>query len=39
MFPVSLSDIQFKATNSVEDTLTASVSFRYDFFEIEKLDA
>jgi hypothetical protein len=39
MFPVSLSDIEFKTTNSVEDTLTASVSFRYDFFEIEKLEA
>lgn len=37
MFPTSLSDIQFKSTGSAEDILTATVSFRYDFFEIERL--
>ena len=37
MFPTSLSDIQFKSTGSAEDVLTATASFRYDYFEIERL--
>ena len=37
MFPTSLSDIDFKSTGSAEDILTATVEFRYDFFEIERL--
>lgn len=37
MFPTSLSEIQFKTTGNAEDILTATVSFRYDYFEIEHL--
>ena len=37
MFPTSLSDIQFKTTESADDVLTATASFRYDYFEIERL--
>jgi hypothetical protein len=37
MFPTSLSDIEFKSTGSTDDVLTATASFRYDFFEIERL--
>jgi hypothetical protein len=37
MFPTSLSDIEFKSTGSTEDVLTATVEFRYDLFEIERL--
>lgn len=35
MFPVSLSEIQFDSKGSSDDILTASVSFRYDYFQIE----
>lgn len=38
LFPVSLSEISFKSTESVEDVLTAQVSFRYDYFNIERLN-
>lgn len=37
LFPVSLSDIQFSSKGSAEDVLTATVQFRYDYYEIEKL--
>lgn len=37
MFPTSLTDIQFKSTGSADDILTATASFRYDYFEIESL--
>jgi len=38
MFPVSLSDIQFNSKGSVDDVLTAKVEFRYDYFEIQRID-
>lgn len=37
MFPTSLSDIQFKTTDSADEILTATATFRYDYFEIESL--
>ena len=37
LFPVSLSEIKFNSTHSADDILTATVSFRYDYFNIEKL--
>lgn len=39
LFPVSLSEISFKSTGSAEDFLTARVSFRYDYFDIERLNS
>jgi hypothetical protein len=39
LFPVSLSEISFRSTESAEDVLTAQVSFRYDYFEIERLNS
>lgn len=36
-FPTTLSELEFNTTLSAEDHLTASVSFRYDWFEIETL--
>ena len=37
LFPTSLSDIQFSSKGSSEDILTATVDFRYDYYEIERL--
>lgn len=37
VFPVSLSGIQFGTQNSADNTPTADLTFRYDFFEIERL--
>jgi len=38
LFPISLTDIDFKSTGSADDILTATVSFRYDFYDIEILN-
>lgn len=38
LFPTSLSDIQFKSTGSTDDVLTATASFRYDYFDIERIE-
>lgn len=37
IFPTSLSDLQFDTTLSAEEHISATVSFRYDWFEIEEL--
>lgn len=37
MFPTSVSDIDLDTTLSAEDHLSASASFKYDYFEIDKL--
>lgn len=37
VFPVNLSGIQFGTMNSADQTPTADLTFRYDFFEIERL--
>jgi hypothetical protein len=37
IFPLTLSDIEFDTTLSAEEHLLCSASFRYDYFEIEKL--
>lgn len=37
LFPTSLTDIRFKTTESAEDILTATATFRYDYFDIERL--
>lgn len=37
LFPTSLSDIQFSSRGSSDDILTATVDFRYDYYEIERL--
>ena len=34
MFPVSLSDIQFDTKLSADNILTATATFRYEYFEI-----
>jgi hypothetical protein len=39
MFPVSLSDIQFDSKGSSDDILTATVQFRYDYYDIERMGA
>lgn len=36
-FPTSLSGINFSSMDSPENTLTADVTFRYDYFDIEKV--
>lgn len=38
IYPMSLSDLQFDTKQSAEDHITATATFRYDFFEIEKID-
>jgi len=35
MFPVSLSDIQFDTKQSADTILTATATFRYEYFEIQ----
>lgn len=37
-FPTSLSDVVFSAQASPEEPMTADVTFRYDIFEIEKVN-
>ena len=38
IFPLSLTDLQFDTKQSAADHITATATFRYDFFEIEKLN-
>jgi hypothetical protein len=38
IYPLSLSDLQFDTKQSADDHITATATFRYDFFEIEKID-
>ena len=37
LFPTSLSDLEFDTTLSAEEHITATVSFRYDWFELEQV--
>jgi len=37
LFPISLSDIQFTSTESAEEVITATATFRYDYYDIEVL--
>lgn len=37
IFPLSVSDLEFDTTLSAEDHIVATATFRYDYFEIEKL--
>lgn len=37
IFPLSISDLEFDTTLSAEDHVVATATFRYDYFEIEKL--
>jgi hypothetical protein len=37
LFPIALSDIQFASTDSAEDIITATATFRYDYYDIEVL--
>lgn len=37
IFPLSVSDLEFDTTLSAEDHVVATATFRYDYFEIEKL--
>ena len=37
LFPLSLSDLEFDTTLSAEEHITATVSFRYDWFELEQM--
>ena len=37
LFPTSLSDLEFDTTLSAEEHITATVSFLYDWFELEQL--
>jgi hypothetical protein len=37
LFPLSLSDLEFDTTQSAEEHITATVSFRYDWFELEQV--
>jgi hypothetical protein len=37
IFPLTLSDLEFDTTLSAEEHIVASASFRYDWFDIEKL--
>lgn len=35
LFPISISDLEFDTTLSAEEHITATVSFRYDWYEID----
>jgi hypothetical protein len=35
LFPISISDLEFDTTSSAEEHITATVSFRYDWYEID----
>lgn len=37
-FPITLSELQFSTTDSADNNMVADVSFRYDRFEIERLN-
>jgi hypothetical protein len=37
IFPISLSDLEFDTTLSAEEHIVATASFRYDWFDIEKI--
>lgn len=37
VFPISLGDIEFDTTSSAENHISASASFRFDFYDIEVL--
>jgi hypothetical protein len=37
IFPVSVGSLDFDTTLSAEEHISASASFRYDYFTIEKL--
>jgi hypothetical protein len=37
IFPISLSDLEFDTTLSAEDHMYATASFRYDWFDLEKI--
>lgn len=37
IFPLSLGDIEFDTKLSAEDHIVCSASFRYDYFEVEKI--
>ena len=37
IFPISLSDLDFDTTMSAEEHMLATASFRYDWFDLEKL--
>lgn len=37
LFPISLTDLEFDTTLSAEEHITATASFRYDWFEIETI--
>jgi hypothetical protein len=39
MYPTSLSDIQFDTKTSADEILTATVSFKYTYFDILPLNA
>lgn len=36
-FPVSLSDVVLSTTSTPEDAMTSDVTFRFDYFEVEKI--
>lgn len=37
IFPISLSDLEFDTTQSAEEHMMATATFRYDWFDIEKI--
>jgi hypothetical protein len=37
IFPLTLGDLEFDTTLSAEEHITATASFRYDWFDIEKI--
>jgi hypothetical protein len=37
LYPISISDLEFDTTLSAEEHITATASFRYDWFEIERV--
>jgi hypothetical protein len=37
IFPLSLSDLEFDTTLSAEDHMYATATFRYDWFDLEKI--
>jgi hypothetical protein len=38
VWPTSITDLQFDTTLSADSHMTASATFRYDYFEIENID-
>jgi hypothetical protein len=37
IFPLSLSDLEFDTTQSAEEHIVATATFRYDWFDLEKI--